>query len=434
MTQEILEKFTKEQRDAFVKHIAEQAFADIVAKTKAATDEETGRFKVIISDDSLDRQGDVVDQSALDFENYMKNPVVLWGHDYYNLPIGITDKITKEGNKTICEGRFAPTPEAQNIRKYYDAGFPLGASIGYILHDRQGEKITHAEVLEYSLCSVPANQNCVPLREARIKNLDIAFLATKGIKFMVEKIEKKAAEVGSACQMDDGSSGVFAEQDGELVCVPDKAKSEEAGDETDPSKDELDTQLRTDLKAMHEEHMKNKKAIIEDCMKGIIGEEKSVEEFKAKAVEEFEKCHKSMATEHDRHEKAVNKMIDEYMEKMTATGGEGPEDEGGKQIKSGASISKANREKIQNAHDSAEKAIKHAQKSVVALKDILEGGEAAEEPKDGKAAEKVEPENNVKEMTMQDIVNLKGVLREVYTKTGETLGGLNKITKDLASK
>ena len=115
MQNEILQ-FTKEAREALVKSISNQAFADIVAKTKAAKASDTGTFRMIISDNSLDRQGDIVNQDGFDLENYMKNPVVLWGHDYFSLPIGITDNITKEGNQTIAEGRFAPTPEAQKIR------------------------------------------------------------------------------------------------------------------------------------------------------------------------------------------------------------------------------------------------------------------------------------------------------------------------------
>jgi hypothetical protein len=432
MTNTLMELFSKEQKDAFAKRLSEAVFKDIVEKTKAADASDVGTFKFLISTDSLDRQGDVVDQKALDFTNYKMNPVVLWGHDYYNLPIGVTDKITTDGGKTYAEGRFAPTDEAQKIRKYVNAGYPLGASIGYILTDRQGETITGAEVLEWSMCAIPANQDCIPIQSARLKltSDDLAFLQTKGIKFMekTKTIEnkKKDAEVGDSCEMDDGTPGTMADQDGQLVCVPNEEKAEkpnEENDDTNPDRDELDNQLDEDMKAEHADHAENSKSILEKCAKAIdeFEEAKGLDEFKEKAIEEFGKCYKAMAGEHGRHASTVQAMIDEYREKMTATSAS---DDPVKGIKSGAAISKANKEKIQNAHDSATKAINHATKCVTALKGILEGGEAEEKPDEGKSAEKVEPKG-INLDGVNNVVAFKGVLKGLATALGETLEVMN---------
>ena len=417
MNKQLQELFTTEQRDAFIKRMSDVAIADIVAKTKSASEADTGRFKVIISTDSMDRGGDVVIQEALNFDNYMKNPVVLWGHDYFSLPIGVTDSIKNEGKQTVCEGRFAPTPEAQKVRAYYDGGFPLGASIGYILNDREGEKITAAEMLEFSFCAIPMNQDCVPLREARLKNLDIAFLATKGIKFadiLESKINKKA-ESGDSCQTDEGDAGTFADDgNGNLVCESNEEKKIKT--ETNPSKDELDVQLRTDLATEYEGHATTTKAILEKCFKAI-------EESKS-ATNPAEECHKAMDSEHTRHKAAHTACIEEYMQKMTATSANDDPTKALEQ-KAGAELSKKNKEKIQAAHDAATTAIEHVTKSVSALKEILEGTKSSEEPEVKKPDEpKVEPKG-IDLSGVDNVQSLRSVLKGLATSVGETLEVIN---------
>jgi hypothetical protein len=50
--------------------------------TKAASiDEEAKSVTFVISTNDEDRYGEVVDQKSWDFKSYLKNPLVLWGHD-----------------------------------------------------------------------------------------------------------------------------------------------------------------------------------------------------------------------------------------------------------------------------------------------------------------------------------------------------------------
>lgn len=268
------ELLTIDKKRELLKAIAEKAFSEIVAQTKSANPKDVGTFKMIISDNTMDRQGDMVDQNGFDIDNYMKHPVVLWGHDYFSLPIGITDKVYREDNKTIAEGRFAPTDEAQKIRKYYDAGYPVAASVGYIPKDSVDGQVIAAELLEWSFVTVPANANCISADEARMHGLDIAFLTTKGFKF--EDAKKKEAEEGAACQLDDGTPGVLAKDpknpDGAMICIPEKStekkEDENRGDPTNPDKDEMDARLKERLKEIHEhskaidEHVKAQQGVI----------------------------------------------------------------------------------------------------------------------------------------------------------------------------
>src|ERR1051325_2146147 len=59
-----------------------------VEKLRKAKDE-TGSFDVISSTEDVERAGEIVRQDGWDLANYKNNPIVLWGHDYYSLPIGV---------------------------------------------------------------------------------------------------------------------------------------------------------------------------------------------------------------------------------------------------------------------------------------------------------------------------------------------------------
>ncbi len=428
MKQENFLKISQESKDLFIKKLS--LFAEIVAKTKSADAADTGSFRMIISTESLDRQGDTLSLDNFDLENYMKNPVVLWGHDYYNLPIGITDKISIENGQMIAEGRFAPTEEAQEIRKYYDAKFPLGNSVGYMPseYDEKTGEVAKYELLEWSMVSVPANQDCVPLHQARSLKLDIAFLTAKGLKF-AEVAKKKDAEAGSPCEMDDGTPGVFAERDGSLVCVPEKSKAQEGegGDITNPEKDKLDEQLMENMKSMHEEHAKNIKEIAMKCQKAIeeFGEgekaAKDIEEFKSKAIEEFKAMHKTMDGEHALHQQKCMKAIEEYTKSIDEfTKGEAGDEKSLQKLY-------VNLKSIVDKSTNGYEAI-----SIAYIKELLTGVGAA--AKDEKAAKGLTPKEIAENKSFDDLVKLRSILRDKATEISETLTSINTAIKEQAKK
>src|ERR1700722_19538295 len=59
-----------------------------IEKIKKAKDD-NGTFDVIISTEDLDRSGEIVRQDGWEMTNYKNNPIVLFAHDYYSLPIGV---------------------------------------------------------------------------------------------------------------------------------------------------------------------------------------------------------------------------------------------------------------------------------------------------------------------------------------------------------
>ena len=161
-----------------------QPMQDFIATTKAATDDDAGTFEVVISTNNVDRQGEAVDQNGWDLEHYNNNPVVLFGHDYYSLPVGVCDSIELVDGKLIAKGRFAPmeaNPFAQQVRKLYDLKIMRATSVGFIVKEAVGNVITKAELLEFSFVPVPANPYALSMRQVNELGIDLSMLSTKGV-------------------------------------------------------------------------------------------------------------------------------------------------------------------------------------------------------------------------------------------------------------
>lgn len=186
---ELFKKLTEEIKSAIAKAFASDEVKQLVEKTKAADD--SGMFKVIISTEDVDRQGESIKQDGWDLKNYMNNPVVLWGHSYFDLPIGVAEKVFVDGKTLIAEGRFASAdanPFAQQVRKLYDAGIVRTTSVGFIAKQMEGNIITEAELLEFSFVPVPANPNALSLSQMKELGIDFELFKSKGID--LEAIQK----------------------------------------------------------------------------------------------------------------------------------------------------------------------------------------------------------------------------------------------------
>ena len=172
-----LKKLTAEIKAKFLEALGKKEVQEAIAETKAAKD--TGTFEVVISTADRDRQGDIIMQDGWVLDNYLKNPVVLFGHDYWSLPIGICDSISVVDGKLVAKGRFAGHDFAQNVRQLYDAGMLKATSVGFIPLETEGNVILRAELLEFSFVPVPANPMALSLAHEKQINLEFAF--AKGI-------------------------------------------------------------------------------------------------------------------------------------------------------------------------------------------------------------------------------------------------------------
>lgn len=191
------EKMSQDIKEAIDKAFSEDSFKTLVEATQKATGEETGTFEVVITTEDVDRMGEVIKADGWRFDNYMKNPIVLWGHDYHTLPVGITDSLEKTADgKILAKGRFAPesaNPFAQQVRRLYDLGIIRATSVGFIPTKQDGNTIVEAELLEYSFVSVPANP--MALSTLIKSNIGINELVTKGLLSIKEGEQDEAVVV-----------------------------------------------------------------------------------------------------------------------------------------------------------------------------------------------------------------------------------------------
>ena len=144
--------------------------------------EDEGTLDVAIaSDNSIDRDGEIIDPDGMSFKDFKKNPVLLWAHDYRSEPIGKVVSIKKEGNKILFKPKFAIDidPKARKIFEFFKQGYLNAFSIGFQpkeaeMQDKKGNSVrvfTKSELLEISAVPVPANPNALVMARS-CKSID----------------------------------------------------------------------------------------------------------------------------------------------------------------------------------------------------------------------------------------------------------------------
>lgn len=163
-------------------------------------DEKTRTVEFIISDNTTDRYGDIVNQDW-DLKNYWNNPVLLWGHD----PSQIDNVLGKcleintqeEDDRTITTAKFqlaeaGTSKGVDTVFKLIQQGILRTVSVGFISHEiaqaenQNGEAqniLKGNELLEVSVVPIPANPNAIAL------SYEDGSLNDKDIKFMEKSLE-----------------------------------------------------------------------------------------------------------------------------------------------------------------------------------------------------------------------------------------------------
>lgn len=139
--------------------------------------ERTVRFT--ISKEVVDRDGDILRASGVDFTNYMKNPVFLSFHNSREFPLGKVVKFWVEGNSVKADVYFptieelSSNPEQASEKAKlvdftyhcYKTGMLNAVSVGFIpiewKETKDGWDILKWELLEFSAVAVPANQDAI---------------------------------------------------------------------------------------------------------------------------------------------------------------------------------------------------------------------------------------------------------------------------------
>lgn len=175
---------------------AYKIFKAFPAEAKAVDDMER-QFRFTITTNGVDREKDVITADGWKVENYLKNPVVLWAHDYRQPPVGVSRSLerTENGLASVCE--FADPKDyalAGTVAALVRMGALRATSVGFRTlewtwdEQRDGINFISQELLEYSIVPVPANPEC--LIEARGEGIDVEPLrewAAKTLEMLVQK-------------------------------------------------------------------------------------------------------------------------------------------------------------------------------------------------------------------------------------------------------
>jgi HK97 family phage prohead protease len=148
---------------------SKQFVTTIMSSREASADEPV----MTISTAAPDREGDRVLPDGGDLAAYRRNPVVLWAHDRHSLPIGAAtglEVLPQQGLR--MKFRWLEGDSfSDRVRNAWSQGIIRAASIGfvprqYVRNVFGGVDHTEWELLEVSLCPVPANPQAVRALES----------------------------------------------------------------------------------------------------------------------------------------------------------------------------------------------------------------------------------------------------------------------------
>jgi HK97 family phage prohead protease len=185
--------------------IGERQVRDAIITKATGDDAAARRVTFIASDESVDRYGDIIRASGWQLTNFIRNPVLLFGHQSSQLPIGRVPDVRVEGTRLLATADFRPEGDnafADDIWLALQGGFLNAVSVGFlptvepkIMRDEEdrfsGFEFVGQELLELSVVPVPAN----PAALALARDLGISAEAQR--RLMVRDDERAAARIAA---------------------------------------------------------------------------------------------------------------------------------------------------------------------------------------------------------------------------------------------
>ena len=157
---------TPPQKDEIIaREVGEQV--DVLCNIDNSTVKELGEglFEAVVTTSAPDRHGENIATEGIETENYMLNPVVLYGHDYSGLPIGKAISLKTYKNKLTARFQLATDilPFADTVGQMIKAGYLNAVSIGGRVLDWSEDyrTILKMEMVEFSVVPVPANSQAI---------------------------------------------------------------------------------------------------------------------------------------------------------------------------------------------------------------------------------------------------------------------------------
>jgi HK97 family phage prohead protease len=144
---------------------------------KAGRQSDQDPFEFVLSDESVDRHGDIVRAAGWDLSDFLNNPIALFGHAHDQI-IGTWSNVHVEGKRLVGRLRMASegTSELVDVvRKLVEQRILRAVSVGFMPLEGEprdpkdrwgGYEFTKQTLSEASLVAVPANPNALALAKA----------------------------------------------------------------------------------------------------------------------------------------------------------------------------------------------------------------------------------------------------------------------------
>lgn len=217
----------------------------MITKLKGLLEQKDGEIIGIASTEATDRDGEVILQNGWILDNFIKNPVILASHNYYEFPIGKATDIQVSDGKLIFKMIFSKaTEKAIEAAQLVQEGILKSFSVGFIPREydpMQPNMITKAELLEISLVTVPANPEALVLAKGMKDNrLAQEILKDYWVSKSMAEEEQSQTEEAIAIAEAEKSEAIKKEtednSDNATAVVGDNKDGEESG-EADEEKD-----------------------------------------------------------------------------------------------------------------------------------------------------------------------------------------------------
>jgi len=173
---------------------------------KAMTvDRDKRTLTATITTRSVDRDGDIIEPEGIDTTNFDKNPVVLWAHNYSQIPVAKITKLYTNPQGLLAEIVFAEHSFAKDVFNLYADGFLNAWSIGFVgqkgyVEPRldedgrvQGYVYNKVELLELSAVPIPANPEALTRSFEGVSKNTLSTMS-KSLETMPENLKSDAEQ------------------------------------------------------------------------------------------------------------------------------------------------------------------------------------------------------------------------------------------------
>jgi HK97 family phage prohead protease len=131
-------------------------------------------MRFVLSDESVDRMGDIIRADGWSLSQFKANPIALFGHDHTKI-VGIWQNVQVVGKQLLGTLKLAAPGTSElvdTVRKLLEQGILKSVSVGFQPIEAkprksgEGYDFTKASLHEVSLVAVPANPNALALAKA----------------------------------------------------------------------------------------------------------------------------------------------------------------------------------------------------------------------------------------------------------------------------